>query len=552
MLRAARPDPTFAASAIEAPPMARAEQLAVALLLALSFGLRIAAGFTLRLDSDETQHMHVAWQWSRGKIAYRDFFDNHAPLFHWLAVPLVRIVGERPEIMLWGRIGMTVLIAALLALLFRLAHGLFGPRVAAWSLVVAALWPPFLEKSIEFRADVLWATLWIASLALWSGGLVGSRRAFVFGALVGATFATSMKSFLLIAALAAARAVAPLAARRAWRAPEPAIVAASIAGFVLVVGSVALGLAAAGALRDFWRLAVVHNVAAEELWSERAVRTVSFFAALPLVFFVARRFARDAGGGDERAATLVLAAGLYAALLLCFWPLVPRQDFLPLAPLCAVLGTAALVRAGDALSRRAAVVAIGATIGIELLLVPSYVRFARSELVSQLAFVGDVLRLTAPSDRVLDLKGEALFRDRAIESVLENITEARIRRGEMQDDVASRMVATRTYVSVGDSKKLPPAARAFLDDNYVSVGRLRVAGRWIRTAHDGSATCRLLVPGRYTLVSARGVVGGTLDGEPFRGVADFGAGVHTLRVAAADEPLALLWATAAENGYSPF
>jgi hypothetical protein len=536
----------------ESPPMARAEKIAAALLLALSFAVRVAATFALRLDSDETQHMHVAWEWSRGKVAYRDFFDNHTPLFHLLAAPLVRIAGERPEIMIWGRFAMSVLVAALLSSLFRIARNLFDPRVAVWSLVIAALWPVFLEKSIEFRADVLWATLWITSLAVWSDGLARTGRAFVFGALIGATFATSMKSFLLIAGFAAARTLAPLVTRRSWRAPPPAVLAASIGGFVAVVGCVGVGLAGLGALPDFWRLAILHNMAAEELWSGRVERTAIFFAVLPFLLLAARRFTHDVGGGDERSATLFLAGGLYIALLLCFWPLVPRQDFLPLAPMAAIVATAALLRAGDTVSRRVAAVSVGAAIAFEVLLAPSYLRFARSELVSQLAFVGDVLRLTAHGDRVLDLKGEALFRDRATDSVFEDITQAMMRRGEMPDDVASRMIASHTYVSVGDSAKFPPAARAFLRENYVPVGRLRVAGRWIHAAVDGTATFHLAVPGRYALLSPRGIVCGTLDGKPFRGVADLQSGEHRFRVAPADATLALVWATAAEDGYSPF
>ncbi|TMQ55335.1 MAG: hypothetical protein E6K72_06495, partial [Candidatus Eisenbacteria bacterium] len=35
-----------------------------------------------RADSDEPQHLHVAWGWTQGLIQYRDLFDNHAPLFH--------------------------------------------------------------------------------------------------------------------------------------------------------------------------------------------------------------------------------------------------------------------------------------------------------------------------------------------------------------------------------------------------------------------------------------------------------------------------------------
>src|SRR5579885_3030270 len=32
-------------------------------------------------NSDEGQHLHVAWSWTQGLLPYRDVFDNHGPLF---------------------------------------------------------------------------------------------------------------------------------------------------------------------------------------------------------------------------------------------------------------------------------------------------------------------------------------------------------------------------------------------------------------------------------------------------------------------------------------
>ena len=51
------------------------------------------------MDSDEPQHLHVVWNWSQGRVAYRDFFDNHTPLFHLLMAPLLCLLGERADIL---------------------------------------------------------------------------------------------------------------------------------------------------------------------------------------------------------------------------------------------------------------------------------------------------------------------------------------------------------------------------------------------------------------------------------------------------------------------
>src|SRR3954452_17268108 len=46
------------------------------------------------LDSDEPQHQHVVWAWSRGLVEYRDVFDNHFPLLHLLFAPLLPVLPE--------------------------------------------------------------------------------------------------------------------------------------------------------------------------------------------------------------------------------------------------------------------------------------------------------------------------------------------------------------------------------------------------------------------------------------------------------------------------
>ncbi len=33
-------------------------------------------------NPDEFEHLHFAWLTSQGQVAYRDYFDHHAPLLH--------------------------------------------------------------------------------------------------------------------------------------------------------------------------------------------------------------------------------------------------------------------------------------------------------------------------------------------------------------------------------------------------------------------------------------------------------------------------------------
>ncbi|HWS72879.1 MAG TPA: hypothetical protein VN605_12235, partial [Thermoanaerobaculia bacterium] len=71
--------------------------MALAALGAVSLVFRSLAFFRYRFDSDEPQHLHVAWGWTAGLVQYRDYFDNHAPLVHILTAPILRLVGERDD-----------------------------------------------------------------------------------------------------------------------------------------------------------------------------------------------------------------------------------------------------------------------------------------------------------------------------------------------------------------------------------------------------------------------------------------------------------------------
>src|SRR5439155_11618170 len=145
--------------------------------------------------------------------------------------------------------------------------------------------------------------------------------------------------------------------------------------------------------------------------------------------------------------------------------------------------------------------------------------------------LAEVLRLTSPGERVMDLKGEAIFRPRPVYAVFEALTQARLRRGLLRDDIAEHLSATRTAVVCWDAGGFPPRARAFMAASYLPVGRWRVAGCLIEPdpLSGEDRAFRLGVSQRYALVGARGPATGALDGAPYRGARWLAAGGHVYR-----------------------
>src|SRR4051812_11556041 len=81
-------------------PISPLERLLIGLLLLVLLGLKVAYAFHFRIDTDEVQHLHLVWAWSKGLLPYRDVFDNHGPIFHLLYSPLFRLFGERADIII--------------------------------------------------------------------------------------------------------------------------------------------------------------------------------------------------------------------------------------------------------------------------------------------------------------------------------------------------------------------------------------------------------------------------------------------------------------------
>src|SRR5436305_3779793 len=170
-------------------------------LIAAALVTRVALIFRYRFDSDEPQHMHVAWGWAHGLVQYRDVFDNHMPLFHMLSSPLFAATGDDPRLLFAARLSMVPLYVAAIFLVWRIARSLFGETAAWWSAALAAVVPPLFLGSLEYRTDDLWLVLWLGVIAVAVGNASPLRKAAIGGLLLGGAFGVSMKSTLFVAVL---------------------------------------------------------------------------------------------------------------------------------------------------------------------------------------------------------------------------------------------------------------------------------------------------------------------------------------------------------------
>jgi hypothetical protein len=550
-------------------PVSARERTAALILLGAATLLRLPYIFHYRINSDEPQHLHVVWGWTRGLLQYRDVSDNHSPLFHLLMAPLLALIGERPDAVVLMRFAIVPLALLALWLTYAIATRLFDRRVALWSAVLVAFHYNFFFKSIEFRTDNLWTVGWLAALAVLVGGPLGAGRALLTGVALGTNLCVSQKTALMVAALAGGAAlVAALSAevRRAVPFRRAASLAgAAAAGFAVAPLAVAGFFASKGALGAFIQGALAQNVLADlGAWHD-AWRLMLFPLGLVLVIWFLLPRLRVAGGDRIRVQRLLipLVAVLYVLVLESLWPLVTGQDYLPVFPLAAIVVAAGLdrwermsiERAGDGapLTRSPAYVLLAVLVAQSGVIVFKGSVW-RDRTVQQKNLVSNVLRLTDRDDPVMDTKGETVFRKRPFFDVLETITIEKLRRGLIQDTIAEDIVRARCFVAVEDSSRFPNRGRTFMNENFVSVGILRVAGRLLPPTGGGALHMRfaIAIPGPYAVVTPAGAAAGSLDGATYSGPRELEAGSHDFIPTAGLQPFAVVWARAIERGYSPF
>jgi hypothetical protein len=223
-------------------------------LTLILLGLRWADIFGYCYDSDETQHLHVVWGWTRDLVQYRDLFDNHMPLFHLAFAPVMGLVGAHSMTVTWMRVAQ---------------FPIFRYQIYFdWALFLIEggfcmmILPPAGATLLTERVCRQSLGVWLVSLIELLQGRLSSRRALRAGLIFGFAIGVSLKSSLLLANLLVAALLT--LSFSAWKCPGEwrrvcRFAAAFGFGALLVPGTIAVAFAAAGDWSRFY-YCVLHNL----------------------------------------------------------------------------------------------------------------------------------------------------------------------------------------------------------------------------------------------------------------------------------------------------
>ena len=529
----------------------RAQTVYAVLGVLALLGLRLASAWSLRVDSDEPQHLHVVWAWTQGLLPYVDLFDNHTPLFQLLMSPLLALLGARADIVPCMRTATIPVWTLGLALTWWLGRRLWNARVGWVAATLTALFPLTYLSSVQFRTDDLWWVLWVAGVAVAALGAPDRRRLAAAGLLIGLSFAVSMKTTpLLITQLLALGLLGVLwhwqgraIAWRTWLGALPG----ALLGLLLPLAAFAVFFAAHGALGRAWYFWIGYNIVpGMGPWTGSRLQYLLFPTVSALVVLVSWRRLRVSTDAVLTLRRLAMfdGAALYLAALLSYWPLLTLQDLLPVVP---------LLMLGASGTRLVHTRRIGwgfrLALALELLTILAVRPPWRDRLLQRQEHeLALVLRLTHPDDFVMDAKGEAIFRRRPVFWVFEDIAEYRIAHGLLHPQVRVHLERTGTPVVI--DHRMPDSAEPFIARNYLPLqGNVRVLGQRFTVAQARQPVLLpIAIPQRYVLLDAQGrSAAARIDGRAVTGAVALTRGCHTLEVPAAG-PYLLLWAPAIRRG----
>jgi hypothetical protein len=507
------------------------------------------------LNSDEAQHAHVAWAWTRPLLLYRDVFDNHGPLFSLLYSYALQLIGERQHVLTWLRLGVQPWYALSLLSVWWMGRRLYGSRVALAAVLIAGLFPRFFLVSGQFRTDDMWAALWLAALAMIVGAPWRHWRWLAAGLLAGAALSVSQKTVMLLA-------TGLLAAFLIYRnQPETHVEArgkfllSGLAGTLLVPITLASWLYLHHDLTSAWYGLAGYNMAPagaatpggnDDIYLKLPLLIVLLAVGVPMTLMWLRRN-RDPAKGPT--AFLVLQSGIFLLAILLIWPLVSRQDPLPVLPTLMLAGCGIVARQSRiALSPRHKAGMLAGAVAIELCALiysaPPWI----DQLAPQRAQLATVLHYTNDADTVMDAKSGAIFRMRPYYPVIESLALRRFKNGLVPDTISSNLVEHHTMLVIRG--RFPPATDAFVLRNYLpDHNNIWIAGRNL-PSHSPQHAVRIELPGDYTLVDGTHAVSASLDGRPATDHWQMSAGDHRL-ITSGQGQLYLVWSQAWDRGWRP-
>jgi hypothetical protein len=147
--------------------------------------------------SNEAEHLQAAWCLTHGQILYKDFFQNHGPLWYLLIEPIPTFFHDPIHALFAGRILMCFFWIGMLILQKQLGASDVREKTRYLSVLFLASFSSFGRYSIETRPDTV-AGLAVSIILVLGQEPLTTTRVAVMGLLTGITLFISPKIVFIV------------------------------------------------------------------------------------------------------------------------------------------------------------------------------------------------------------------------------------------------------------------------------------------------------------------------------------------------------------------
>jgi len=433
---------------------------------------------------------------SQHYVLYKDFWENHTPLFYYLLLPLFRLCREGPFLVLLARVVMSCTAFGILYLTYALARLNHDRLTSSLAVLVLSYMFIFMQKSIEVRPDQLVVILWLSALWICIKSLSNGRGLALFyaGFLLGVAYLFSPKALLPCAAMSLTFPVLSYlqgSGRAFLRFLK--MQSSFTLGFLIPVSVCLAFFYHAGTLKEMISCTVLDNFTYPNNYRPTYLlnlRNICFFLLAFAGLIIHLRELRKSSIRAHASQLALLIPTLFLLIVFLFLMTAPyAQSALLFAPMLAIYGAVALRKSLDGilLPRQSVdetkatqsglraksllfftgAVAAGLIIPCTLLIIKAH-PFSRTN-TEQFKRMEYVLNVTQPTDAVFDGEGAYIFRPQAyFYSALFHAIVWRIEGGGIKQDIPQSLIRTNCRVIIYDERvaTLPQSVQLFLKANY--------------------------------------------------------------------------------------
>ena len=155
-----------------------------------------------RYNQDEIEAFHTAWKISIGEKIYEDFFQHHHPLFYYMLVPIIKLIGESLFALYVAEAFAFVIFTSITVVTFFLARRIYDKKTALITVILLLSSPFFIKRGTEIRPDILQTLFGLSAFYMLTVSImdVNKRRLYLTGSAVflSLSFLALQKAIFLV------------------------------------------------------------------------------------------------------------------------------------------------------------------------------------------------------------------------------------------------------------------------------------------------------------------------------------------------------------------